>query len=351
MKKYLFVLILLIVMLGSVPVVMVVTSNNGVIDTQNSTQTTTKTNTEIKSQNKPTTAQQFNKNITENVKNQHFKLLNKDNGKSIEYNDFDFTIYALAYNMPISYEKEALKAEAIAIYTYYSFKRETQKRTPNANLMGCDFSYSAKNNNIFYDKDTLKDRWGKKFADNYALLETIVSQVLPTVITYKGELIESVTCDFTVGLTENGDYIKIKNAPYLQRVASPFDQYNSKYTTIVKFEDDKMRKILENKYKDIKLTDNFQEWFSNIKYNASGNVTTISVGDKKLTGKDVKKLFSLPSSAFDILFSFEEFIFNVKGSGDFVGMSLYGANEMAKQGSTYKEILLHYYSNVDLTTI
>lgn len=36
------------------------------------------------------------------------------------------------------------------------------------------------------------------------------------------------------------------------------------------------------------------------------------------------------------------------GSGHQVGLSLYGANGMAKQGSTYKEILCHYYSGVEI---
>ena len=39
------------------------------------------------------------------------------------------------------------------------------------------------------------------------------------------------------------------------------------------------------------------------------------------------------------------------GYGHGIGMSQYGANEMAKRGCGYEEILLHYYTGVTLTDI
>jgi stage II sporulation protein D len=39
-----------------------------------------------------------------------------------------------------------------------------------------------------------------------------------------------------------------------------------------------------------------------------------------------------------------------KGLGHGLGLSLYGAEAMAKSGSSYKEILKYYYSDVDFVT-
>ena len=39
-------------------------------------------------------------------------------------------------------------------------------------------------------------------------------------------------------------------------------------------------------------------------------------------------------------------IFYVTGYGHGVGMSQYGANQMAKEGADYREILTHYYTGV-----
>ena len=43
--------------------------------------------------------------------------------------------------------------------------------------------------------------------------------------------------------------------------------------------------------------------------------------------------------------------FTTSGSGHQVGLSQYGANGMAKQKKTYKEILSHYYSGVEIKKI
>jgi len=45
----------------------------------------------------------------------------------------------------------------------------------------------------------------------------------------------------------------------------------------------------------------------------------------------------------------DEYLITGKGFGHGVGMSQYGAIEMAKQGYTFEEILKHYYRNIELT--
>ena len=58
-------------------------------------------------------------------------------------------------------------------------------------------------------------------------------------------------------------------------------------------------------------------------------------------------VFSLNSTCFSIKEVDGEVRIVTKGYGQGYGMSQYGANEMAKQGSTYKEILEYYYSGID----
>ena len=43
--------------------------------------------------------------------------------------------------------------------------------------------------------------------------------------------------------------------------------------------------------------------------------------------------------------------FITKGYGHGVGMSQYGANGMANNGSNYKDILFHYYTGVSLSSL
>ena len=64
----------------------------------------------------------------------------------------------------------------------------------------------------------------------------------------------------------------------------------------------------------------------------------------------MRSVFSLRSANFDVVYTEDKFVFTVRGYGHGVGMSQYGANYMAQQGSDYQEILAWYYPNTRLTS-
>ena len=84
------------------------------------------------------------------------------------------------------------------------------------------------------------------------------------------------------------------------------------------------------------------------KTSKAGTVLKIKIAEKELTGEEIRNAFSLRSSAFKISATENEVTFKVSGYGHGVGMSQYGADYMARQGSTYKEILEHYYKGVTI---
>ena len=67
-----------------------------------------------------------------------------------------------------------------------------------------------------------------------------------------------------------------------------------------------------------------------------------------MTGTEVRSLLGLKSTNFSYEITEGTIKFTVKGYGHGVGMSQYGANGMAKNGSNYKDILYHYYKGVSL---
>ena len=85
---------------------------------------------------------------------------------------------------------------------------------------------------------------------------------------------------------------------------------------------------------------------------SSGRVKTVEiVGTKKtlnVSGVDMRRKFSLPSTLFDVKISGGEVIFSGYGSGHGVGMSQKGAKAYAENGWDYKKILAHYYSGTTL---
>ena len=67
-----------------------------------------------------------------------------------------------------------------------------------------------------------------------------------------------------------------------------------------------------------------------------------------LRGVEVRRIFSLRSACFTIDAQADGVTFRVTGYGHGVGMSQYGANELARQGKTWQEILTWYYAGITI---
>ena len=78
-------------------------------------------------------------------------------------------------------------------------------------------------------------------------------------------------------------------------------------------------------------------------------VSFVQIGEKVFTGVEFRNTLGLRSADFDIEKKEGSLLITTYGYGHGVGMSQYGANGMAKNGSNYKQILLHYYNGVKLT--
>ena len=86
------------------------------------------------------------------------------------------------------------------------------------------------------------------------------------------------------------------------------------------------------------------------KTDSSGYVLTLNADDTTFSGEYFRHEFGLASSCFSIQKNGDNLRFLCKGQGDGVGLSQYGAEIMAEDGSTYDEILLWYFPSLMLTT-
>ena len=77
-------------------------------------------------------------------------------------------------------------------------------------------------------------------------------------------------------------------------------------------------------------------------------VKKILVFGKEYSGTELRTALKLNSPYFTVKKQKEKYIFTVYGKGHGVGMSQYSADYMARQGSTYEEILIHFYSDCSI---
>ena len=79
-----------------------------------------------------------------------------------------------------------------------------------------------------------------------------------------------------------------------------------------------------------------------------GYVKRVLCDGEELTGEEAQDRFQLPSLNYYIEDMGDCYRIVCLGTGHGLGVSLYGAEYMAKNGSDYKDILTYYYPGVSI---
>lgn len=271
-----------------------------------------------------------------------FRLYDHESGEIIEISTEDYIFGVLAAEMPASYEPEALKAQAVAAYTFACRRKQTAENKEY------DISTDYTVDQAYITTAAAQEKWGEN-ADVYTeKLKTAVSEVSGYLVTYNGDTALTVYHAVSSGKTENAEDIWGSEIPYLTAVDSSGDRLASNYLSSAEFTaeefSDKLTALCE-------FTGEPETWLGKSECTDSGHVKQITICRKAISGSDVRSALELPSSTFDISFSDGGFIVNCRGYGHGVGMSQHGANILAQQGSDFKEILSHYYPGCEIEKV
>lgn len=267
-----------------------------------------------------------------------------DNSEVKQVTMADYLPFALAAEVPASFSEEALKAQAVAARTYILYCTEhANPKHPEADICteaGCCMAYA--------EESELRGVWGEDFDKNMSAIKAAVTDTDGQVLTFEANPILASFHSSSAGKTEDGAELWGK-VPYLVSVNSPETKNDvPDYVTSVEVTKDNFRETVLLLKADAVFSDNPSDWVSNTELDESGRVRSVTVGGAVLSGSEMRKLFSLRSTAFVLEFKDGIFLFTVTGYGHGLGMSQYGANVMAKNGFDYKEILAHYYPQTEL---
>ncbi len=247
----------------------------------------------------------------------------------------DYIFGVVAAEMPALYEEEALKAQAVAAYTFaLSRKAENSEKA-------YDITNDHTTDQSFITEAKAREKWGSN-ADTYIeKIKNAINDVKDYVILYDGKIITSVYHAISGGKTEDSNNVWGVSLPYLKPVSSEGDKLAENYITVVELSSQELKEKLSG---IAKIDDTKQNIFKNITRTNSGTVKKITAGSTELTGANIRAALELRSSNFKVDFKEGNYKFTVYGYGHGVGLSQNGANYMAKQGFNFKEILTHYYS-------
>lgn len=251
------------------------------------------------------------------------------NGKTVDAKEAVARMIAAEANG--TEQEEALKAQAVAVYTYLKYRKTNWKIT------------------------------GVTLADEYSdEIYNAVRAVFGEYLRFGDAPAFTPFHKLSAGRTTAADAVFGQNFPYLRAVDSLNDKTQESYKTELIYSAEDIRAMLTAYDGTLTFSENPEEWLQVLRHDGAvntgvGYVEAVSVCGKEISGVEfVNRVLSgknVPSHCFAVTYSVQtnEFMLEIYGVGCGVGMSLNSADRMAATGSTYAQILSKYYNGAQLT--
>ncbi len=268
--------------------------------------------------------------------------------KKVENVDFEeYLVHVVAAEMPVNYEMEALKAQATVARTYTLYQMQNGGKHKEADI--CDNSQCCQ---AWISKEKRFEKWEDNQQEKWDKIRKAVYSCAGDIVTYNGKPIDAFFHSNSGGTTE----IPVNvwggsNFPYLQVVETSGEDEYSQYYSEVEYTTSEIEKKMKENYKDFSIDWKSKEPIKILEYTESNRIKKIKIGNKNISGVEARKIFELKSANFTYTKKDNKIKFQVKGYGHGVGLSQTGSNTLAKQGKDYKEIIHHFYKDVEIQNI
>ena len=235
---------------------------------------------------------------------------------SSEVSEFDkllkeHCIQTLAKEVTSEYEEEMLKAQAILVRT--TVYKEVE-----------ELGQGILEQEGFGKTEDIDAAWYRK-------LEKIWEETEGQVVMYGDKLALVPFHQVSNGKTRSGaEVLGGEEYPYLQIIECP---------------------------KDVEAENQMESQFiqvTNVKvesYDTAGYVLNVKVGEETCSGESFRDTYGLASSCFELQAFENQTRVITKGVGHGLGLSQYTANEMAKEGKTYQEILQFFFAGTEIKEV
>ncbi len=270
-------------------------------------------------------------------------------GETVQEMDLGtYLVGVVRAEMPASFELEALKAQACAARTYTLYKLSNGgNHGETANI--CTDSTCCQ---AYISEERAFANWGGNANAYEQKVEQAVVETDGQAILYNNTPVLAVFHSSSAGLTRAAGEVWMNDLPYLQPVQSPepgdtIPNYHSR----VDFTAEEFRTKFLEAYPEADFSGKAGSWLTNPVSDEAGTVRTLRVGGVEVKGTQLRSILGLRSACFTWEVQNETISFFVTGYGHGVGLSQYGANQMASEGADFREILTHYYTGVTVGPI
>lgn len=253
----------------------------------------------------------------------------------------DYLAGVVGKEMPRTWPQEALKAQAVAARSFALYR-------------------SSKQNNPLYNLvNTTKDQVYGGIDGEAESTRLAVKATAGQILTYQGNVVEALFHANSGGHTENSEQVFSGIIPYLRGVRD-FDQKAPNFQWSVNFSQAQLQERIPGLGNILSMTPQGTT--------TNGRVKLIQIvgeqGTKTMKGREFRQALKLKSTLFQVAPQSElvasqspsvpnkpaGFTIQGRGHGHGLGLSQWGALALAQKGSTYQQILQHYYQNTTIQT-
>jgi Sporulation protein and related proteins len=239
-------------------------------------------------------------------------------GNVIELPIEDYCIGIIAKEVLPEYEKEMLKAQAVLVRTDV-YRRIEQE--------GSDTVL----NEPFWTQKQMEKAWGvTKYSRYYNKLRNAWRDTEGQVLMYEGKLAKTPFFRLSNGSTRDGKEVLGEEYPYLKIMECPMD---------IEAEEQIQTVTMEDMDAEVKECD------------TAGYVLSVQVGKEEVSGEEFRTNYHLASSCFTLQKYNGKLRITTRGVGHGLGMSQNTANQMAKNGREYEEILEEFFEDTDMKEV
>lgn len=239
----------------------------------------------------------------------------------------------LAKQIPLDYQREAVKAQAVIARTALTLALETDgQKLPES-----------------MSREEMLELWGQEgFEQNYQQLEEAAQATKGEILLYNGTPIQPAFHAVSSGKTRNAKEAFLReDEPYLAGTDSGMDIPSPDFLKVVFLEQEEFADKIKELCPEIPK-DNVMDAVTVTQRDGADYAVQVTIGEKTVTGEEFRNCLNLNSSCFYLKEVENKIRIVTKGLGHGLGLSQYGANELAKEGKTYQEILQYYYKDVSI---
>ena len=191
----------------------------------------------------------------------------------------DYIKGVVAGEMPVTFEKEALKAQAVASRSYAMYQMTNTK----------DKEYDVVNtttNQVYLTDEKLKENWKDEYPQKINKIKEAIIETKGEYLTYQGNIVNAMFFSTSVGKTENSEEVFVSALPYLRSVDSKWDESSPVYEDTYTF-------TLKDFYQKLNLPYNENLKIEILEKTVTGRIRTLKINEQEMKGRDFQNKLSL----------------------------------------------------------